>query len=84
MKASGVKYVIIERVEGPSHLCNRPDVLKTLTGAEARLFEWSHTVPAATYDKADVTFVDHDGNSFKRQIYLKNGVSQNLSDLFPE
>lgn len=75
-----LRYVIIERAEGPSGLCRKPEVHKSLEQASAALMGWSSTAPepGQGYDKCDFTVVWKDGQTYLGRWDLQRGVTVDL------
>lgn len=60
-----IRYVILDRAEGPATLCGKPVAVHTVKQADAILRTWAATAPApGAYDKVDFVLVFQDGQTY--------------------
>lgn len=64
-------YIILERGEGPSELCDRPVAVKTWAQADEVLWQWAETAPLSGYDKVDFLVVWNDGELYQGRFDLR-------------
>ena len=75
-----IKYVIVERGEGPTDSCDQPQIVKSIDAAEVILNRWALTAPpeGRGYDKCDFTIVWYDGETYLGRYDINRGVGADI------
>lgn len=75
-----IKYVIVERSEGPAHSCDQPQIVRSINAAEVILNRWAQTAPTQGngYDKCDFSIIWHDGEIYNGRYDINRGVNADI------
>lgn len=70
-----VRFIILERAEGPADQCQKPQILKSFEESDKILWRWARTAPGPKggYDKCDFFLIFYDGESYQGRFDLKKG-----------